>query len=321
MPQNAILFTSVVGPNGQTIVLRANAQGELVVAAAPGNSWYVNEATGSDTNTGSSNAPFKTLAAAQAAAVANNGDVVYLYGTAHLTATLNWAKNGVSLIGLNAPSQNDRARLSSSGTTVFTPMVNVTAQGCSFSNIGTFYGYVDAVAQVCWAEAGGRNFYGNVEFFGGGNATGAAQAGCRSLTIAGNGENEFVDCTFGLDTVVRGTAANATVEFLGGVQRNKFVRPIFQMDSSLATNVHIKAAASAVDRNQYMFDPIFSNTVDSGATALNADVLWDAAAGGGLILAGNTMSVGATAIAVAGPVYINGPVPTATTSGIGIKAT
>src|SRR6185312_803055 len=162
--------------------------------------------------------------------------------------------------------------------------VNVTANGCAFIGIGTFYGYVDASTQICWAEAGGRNFYSNVLFGGGGNATAAAQAGMRSLTISGDGENVFADCTFGLDTVARATNANATLEFLGGTQRNKFIRPIFQMFSSLATNVHVKAAAGSVDRSQYMFDPIFSNAVDSTATGLNADVLWDAAAGGNLIM-------------------------------------
>lgn len=286
-----------------------------------GNQFWVDETNGSDGNTGGPQDPLKTLAQAHSNCLAGNNDVVFLSGTCHTAATINWSKNSTHLIGLTAPSQNNRARISSTGTTVFTPMVNVTAQGCIFRDLGSFYGYVDAVTQICWAEAGGRNSYQNVQFLGIGNATGASQAGARALTIAGSGENDFIDCTFGVDTVQRATNANATVEFLGGVQRNKFVRPIFQMDSALATNVHIKAAASSVDRNQYMFDPIFSNTVDSGATGLNADVLWDAAAGGALIISGNGISVGATAIAAVGPVYINGAVPVATTSNIGIKAT
>ena len=85
--------------------------------------------------------------------------------------------------------------------------------------------------------------------------------------------------------------------------------------------MHILAAASSVDRYQYMFDPIFANAVDSTGTTLNADVSWSASAGGGLIISGNGISVGATAIATTGPVYVNGAVPVATTSNIGIKAT
>jgi hypothetical protein len=313
-----IVGIGVTGPrSAQTTTGAISALG-----FAFGNAYFVNESTGSDSNPGTRAAPFATLAAALAASTANHGDVVYLEGTVHVTATVAWNKNGVSLVGINAPSQNSRARISSSGSTVFTPMVNVTANGCAFIGLGTFYGYDDASTQICWAEAGGRNYYNNVLFGGGGNATAAAQAGMRSLTISGSGENVFVDCTFGLDTVVRATNANATLEFLGGVQRNKFIRPIFQMLSSLATNNHIKAAASAVDRSQYMFDAVFSNGVDSTGTTLNADILWDAAAGGNLILQGLPISVGATAVAVAGPVYV-GQISAAgaTTTGIGIKAT
>src|SRR6185312_2873556 len=106
--------------------------------------------------------------------------------------------------------------------------VNVTAQGCSFINIATFHGFANASAQICWAEAGGRNYYSNVQFFGMGDATAAAQAGSRSLTVAGNGENIFVDCTIGLDTVLRATNANASLEFLSGTPRNKFFDCVFQ---------------------------------------------------------------------------------------------
>jgi len=291
------------------------------IAPFTGNFFWVDETYGSDGNTGGPEDPLKTLAQAHSNCLAGNNDVVFLSGTAHTAATIAWSKNNTHLIALTAPSQNSRGRISQTGSTVFSPLVNVTAQGCIFRDLGTFHGFADASTQICWVENGGRNSYQNVQFLGGGNATAAAQAGMRSLTINGAGENDFIDCTFGLDTVVRATNANATLEFLGGVQRNKFIRPIFQMDSSLATNVHIKAAASAVDRSQYMYDPIFSNAVDSGGTTLNAAILWDAAAGGNLIIAGNGISVGATAIAVAGPVYVNGAVPVATTSNIGIKAT
>ena len=140
MPQNAILFANAIGPNGQTIALRANAQGELVASGFTGNTWYVNETTGSDSNNGSRYAPFATLTAAQSAAVASNGDVVFLEGTVHVTATVVWAKNGVALVGLNSPSNNDRAGISATGATAFSPLVNVTGQGCQFTNIGTFHG-------------------------------------------------------------------------------------------------------------------------------------------------------------------------------------
>jgi hypothetical protein len=290
----------------------ANAYGRI------GSTWYVDYTNGLDTNNGGPLAPFKNFSTAYAAAVA--GDTIFVVGTVTITATQTLSKNNIAIIGLNSPSQNSRARFSASGT-VFTPMFNVTGQGNRFENIGTFYGFDSATAQVCWAETGGRNYYKNILFGGGGHATAAAQAGMRSLTIAGEGENVFEDCTFGLDTVARATNANATLEFLGGVQRNKFIRPIFQMLSSIAGNIHIKAAASAVDRSQYMFEPIFENAVDSTATTISVAITWDAAAGGNLILQGTPISVGATKIAAAGPVYVSGPAaPAGATTGLAVKA-
>lgn len=310
------------GPSGNFVPLTCDADGNLIIAnaASVGNSWFVNETTGSDTNNGSASAPFATLTAALAAATANNGDVVFLMGTVHVTATVNWNKAGVSLVGLNPPSNNDRARISASGSSVFTPLVNVTASGCSFVNIGTFHGFNDASAQICWAEAGGRNYYSNCQFFGGGNATAAAQAGMRSLTIAGSGENLFVGCTIGLDTVLRATNANASLEFLSGTPRNVFRDCVFQSLVSLATDVHVLVGAAGLDRYALFDNCSFLNAVESTGTAMNAAISANASAGGAVVMQGGA-SFGATAIATTGPVYVNGAVPTATTSSIAIKAT
>lgn len=298
-----------------------------------GNSWFVNETTGTATGGGSVASPFATLAQAQTAAVANNGDVVYLTGSIHLTATLNWAKNNVSLVGLNSPSNNARARISTASVaqgltqTLFTalhPLVNVTAQGCSFVNLGTFFGgdgsLTPPTAAICWAEAGGRNFYSDVQFFGGGDVLMAALAGMRSITVGGQGENVFSNCTFGLDTVTRATNANATLEFINGTARNVFYNPVFQSYVSTAGDLHVLTAANGADRYQYMFNPVFANAVDSGATTMSAAVTWAGGSpAGGLIITGG-ISVGATAIATTGPVYTNMPQANAA-AGVGVKLT
>lgn len=292
----------------------------VVNSSAVGKSFFVNETTGHDTNNGSATAPFATLDAALAAATASENDVVYLIGTSHRTSTLTWNKAGVSLVGLSAPSDNDRARISITGSTVFTPLVNVTAQGCSFVNLATFHGFNDASTQICWAEAGGRNFYSNVQFLGGGNATAAAQAGMRSLTIDGSGENLFVGCTIGLDTVTRDTAANASLEFLSGSARNTFRQCIFQMLSNIAGNMHVTVGAAGMDRYALFDDCAFINAVESTGVAISAAIIANAAAGGAILL-NNCLSLGATAIATTGPVYIDGGALGATTRGIAIKAT
>lgn len=286
-----------------------------------GNWWFVDAATGSDGNPGTAQAPLASLAQAQINAVANNGDVVVLLGTVHLTATLNWAKAGVSLIGQTAPSNNCRARISSTGATPFSPLVNVTASDCLFANIGTFHGgFTGATgAQVCWNDAGGRNGYINCQFLGGGDATTAALAGMRSLTITGVGENLFSDCTIGLDTIVRATNANASLELKSGTARNLFRSCIFQAECSDASDNHVLIAAGGMDRYVLFDDCMFQNF---GGTALNAAIANAGGSPGGNVIVNNSISVGATAIATTGNVFVNQiSAAGATTTGIGILAT
>ena len=287
--------------------------------------FWVNETIGSDGNPGTANAPFATLGQALLA-VSNTPNytaqtnVIFLTGTVHLTATLNWTLSNTWLVGLNSPSANDRARISQSGTTLFTPLVNVTGSGCGFVNIATFHGFATASAQICWSEGGGRNFYSNVQFLGMGATLAAAQAGSRSLVVTGaNGENVFNGCTIGLDTITRATS-NASLEFTAGTPRNTFHNCTFQMLTSSASSLHVTVGADGIDRYALFNNCVFINDVDTASTTLNAAIIANASAGGSVILNGG-LSLGATAIATTGPVYVNGAVPVATTSSIAIKAT
>jgi hypothetical protein len=292
-----------------------------------GNQWYVNETLGNDSFPGNAAQPFATLDAAQFYAKAGNGDVVVLSGTSHRTSTqgaLAWAKDNVSLVALNAISNNGRGRVSASGATPFSPLVNVTAQGCSFVGLGTFHGgfTTPTGSQVCWAEAGGRNYYKACQLFGGGDAVAAALAGMRSLTVAGNGENLFEDCTIGLDTILRATVANASLELLAGTPRNVFRRPVFNAFSSDAGNAHIKVGLGGMDRYAIFQDAILHNFFGTGgAIAMDAAVVMDASAGGDILFTGRLASVGATAIATSGNVYVQADAIGATTTGIMVKAT
>lgn len=319
MPQATIQYSGFLGPNGP-VVGSANKQGLPILAVRPGNTYYVNETTGNDTQprAGRPNTPFATLAAAIAVAVDN--DTIYFTGTIHTSSTIAFTQNNLNVIGLDGPSNNTRSRISQTGATVFSPLVSVTGQGCRFENIGTFHGFANVSAQVCWSEAGGRNYYKNVDFFGMGNATAAAQAGSRSLLVSGNGENLFEECIIGLDTITRATAANASLEFTGGTPRNVFRRCIFQALCSLATDVHVLVGSGGIDRYVLFDDCVYTAGVDSTGTILNAAFSVNVSAGGSVLLNGG-MSVGATAIATTGPIYVNGAVPAATTSSIGIKAT
>jgi len=289
-----------------------------------GNSFWVDETNGSDGNTGGPQDPLKTLTQALALCTSNNNDVVYLVGTVHVTATVAWNKNRTHLIGLGPTLDSEaRARISQTGSTVFTPLVNVTGAECIFSNIGAFHGFVDLTAQICWAEAGQRNQYFHCAFLGMGNATGgASQTGSRSLTVGGvggNGESTFINCIIGLDTITR-SAANASLEIINGSPRNVFRNCIFPCLSSSASALLITVGASGMDRWALFDKCSFLNCVETGGTTLSAAIIANASAGGAVCIQ-DCFSLGSTAVATTGPVYITGNVPVATTSGIAIKAT
>lgn len=288
-----------------------------------GKYFWVNESTGSDGNTGGAEDPFATLTQALSQCTAGENDVVFLTGTVHVTATVAWSKNNTHLIGLCSPIEsNARARISQTGSTLFTPLVNVTAQGCIFASIGAFHGFANASAQICWTENGGRNYYSRCSFLGMGNTTAAAQAGGRSLLVTGTtGENTFESCQIGLDTITR-SAANATLELAGGVPRNTFKGCVFPALTSSATALHIKTTgAAAIDRFQWFQDCAFINEVQSSSTTMTQVASMGASAGG-LLLMQRCSSIGATKwgdTAALAQMYVDGGPPTAGTTGLAIN--
>ncbi len=284
-----------------------------------GNYFWVDETNGSDGNTGGPSDPLATLSQAHTMCTANNNDVVFLTGTVHVTAKLTWSKSRTHLIGLSPTlSINARSRISSTGANTYTPMVSVTAAECIFENIGAFSG-ISAASNICWADSGGRNHYKNCAILGMAGASAASSAASRSLTIETAGENYFEECQIGLDTITR-SAANASVEFLSGTPRNVFRRCTFPILTSDATAVIATVGAAGMDRFAYFDECTFINAVESTSTTMNAAFTANAAAGGAILLR-NPVSLGITAIATTGPVYLVGNIPVATTSGIAIKAT
>lgn len=304
-------------PQGQFGMALGGMSGILPFA---GNVFYVNESTGSDGNTGGMYDPLASLSQALSLCTDGNNDVIFLTGTVHVSATLTWSKSKTHLVGL-APDlvTQARARISQTGSTVFTPLVNVTGTECKFINIGSFHGFANASTQICWQDAG-RNEYTRCLFGGMGNATAAAQSGSRSLVCTGTtGESTFTDCQIGIDTVTR-NAANASLEFTGGSPRNLFRNCVFPMMTSSASAVWVTVGASGMDRFALFDNCKFINAVESTSTTINAGITANASAGG-MILVKDPVSVGATAIATTGPVYGIGNIPNASTSGIAIKLT
>lgn len=291
-----------------------------------GNYFYVNETTGSDGNTGGAQDPLATLTRALALCTSGNNDVVFVTGTIHVSATVAWNKNNTHLIGLAGPIQtNPRARISQTGTTVFTPLVNVTGRGCIFTNMGAFHGFVDAVTQICWADSGGNNYYSSCSFLGMANATGAAaQTGSRSLTVGGggSGENTFENCQIGLDTVAR-SAANYSLEFLSGSPRNTFRNCIFPCFATATSPAFINAGAASIDRFQAFDNCYFINEIKSGGSSTLAQAFNVSSSSGGVIFMNNCGVYGVTAqeTSASGDIIGNNATPSATGSGKSIATT
>lgn len=310
--------------------------------------WYfVNPATGSDANDGKSpQNPLATLYQAHNLMTSGNNDVCVLIGnggssgTARLSkalaqtitpaataGTLAWTKNACHLIGETAPTMvSQRARIAPpTGTYTVTTFgsanfITVSAQGCVFANFQVYNGFSTGGAnQIAWTDSGGRNYYYNVQFGGMADAGSANSAGSRSLKITGTeGENTFVNCTIGLDTVTR-TAANASLEFAAGSPRNTFRGCTFPFQTSDAGALGI--TSTSMDRWQLFDGCAFINNTKSTSTTMTALCTLGAATGG-MIVMKNCITVGMTDLftnsTTAGQMFIDMPAPSDSAGGLAV---
>lgn len=221
-----------------------------------GQAWHVKPSSGSDSNDGKSPATaFKTLAAAQSAARANKNDVVYFYAESNTAANttdyqsvaLDWAKDGVHLIGVGAdPMVGQRARISnlSTATAIVNGLFIVSADNCIIQNIAVFQGQGGTNptgASIAVSVTGERNHFINCQISGIGHSE-LDDATSRSLKVSG-GENTFSHCYIGLDTTVRGTA-QAEIEIADGAARTLFEDCIIETYTSADGFLLIKYAAA-----------------------------------------------------------------------------
>ena len=214
-----------------------------------GKSYFVKPNTGREGNDGlSPDRSLKTLARAHTLATADQNDVVYLFAqsntaastTDYQSATLTWSKDLVHLVGIGAPvAVSQRARIAQLSTaTAVSPLVNITADACVFSNLQFFHGVADATSLVNVQVTGTKNYFQNVHFAGIGHATMVA-AGAASLKIDGGAENVFRECTIGLDTISRDETTNGELWLDGGATRNKFIDCLVQAYISNAGYDHV----------------------------------------------------------------------------------
>lgn len=222
-----------------------------------GNVYFVKPSSGNDANSGTSpNAAFKTLAKALSAARANQNDQILLYAesnsasgtTDYQSETLDWNKDMVHLIGVNAGAQiGQRSRIAQLSTVkTIENLVTFSANACLIANISVYQG-VDsstATSPIAVTVSGERNCFVNCTFSGIGNVS-MDTAGARSAVISGS-ENTFDKCYFGLDTVIRATAA-AEISFSGSPTRNIFNDCVFNTYTD-DSNFLMFTVAATMDR-------------------------------------------------------------------------
>lgn len=259
--------------------------------------YCVDAANGSDSNVGTSfKSPLATIAAAEDLCVANQHDVVlYIAGSSgiNLSAALTWDKNYTHLIGLCAPTRAaQRARIFQLSTlTGASPLITISATGCIFKDLYIFQGVADATSLINVSVTGGRNYFENVHFAGGGHATQAIDGGA-SLKLDGAEENTFVNCTIGVDTIDAATGMMGIL-FDGEAHRNLFEKCTVRIRAGNAGAGWVEVVDSTgIDRDNVFDDCLFLN---NSATALTSGFVIPAGMGAPRkILLKNCMTLGAT---------------------------
>jgi len=190
-----------------------------------GNVWYV-DANKSVSGGGTTrDDAFITVREALAAATADNDDVIFIAsksstGRTSEAQSITWSKRRTHLIGNGAPRRINSRNGMSFTSAATTPSMTISANNCIFANVSIAqFNDVNVLLNI----TGNYNTFINCHFQGMGNATTGDDTAGRSVVLTGAEENEFINCTFGLDTVAR-SAANASVELTGSCPRNKFLR-------------------------------------------------------------------------------------------------
>ncbi|MHC4648633.1 MAG: hypothetical protein ACYTBJ_24520 [Planctomycetota bacterium] len=241
-------------------------------AGTNGLDYFLDPANGNDSNDGlTPGSAFATLAVGYAALTANQHDILwYIAGSSgtNLSAAVTWAKNYTHLIGVAAPTMTaQRARFFQLSTlTGASPLLTISATGCVFSNFYIFQGVNDATSLINVSVTGGRNFFDNVHFAGGGHATQAVDGGA-SLLLNGAEENTFFGCTIGVDTIDAATGMMA-MRMDAEAHRNVFKECIFRMRAGNSGAGFVEVVdATGIDRDNTFDNCIFINNATANDMA------------------------------------------------------
>lgn len=308
---DAVFFDGPVFFNGG--VIGGLGQGKVI---------YVDAANGAAANSGKTpNEALSTIALGFAKLTANQHDTLVLIGGPSqfpIVDQLVWNKAYTHMAGIAAPTPNSRARIGSSGnTTASKALLEVTVDGCLFSNFRLFQ--ASAVNSVGALEvSGSRNFFSNIDIQGQGNATAASGATAYSLFLNGAEENRFDRCIVGLDTVVK--SAGAILRLDGSSARNEFYDTHFKSWSETAADEQVQFVdALALDRYLLFKRCRFSNFSANHAVTLAEVFVIPAVTQTYDILLEDCALYGIDEWATGdrGTIFVTGAIPAAGTAGTG----
>lgn len=310
--------------------LNALTQGKII---------HVKPYSGRDSRDGkTADTAVKTLTKALSKATANKNDIVLMYAesnsasgtTDYQTTTLNWNKDMVHLIGVNAGqrfSHRSRIALVSTYDTA-SNLMTVSADGCLLSGLELFAGVAGTTPTGCLLVTGTRNHFQNCHIAGIGNDANDITS-AYSLYLQGNAtENYFENCVIGCDTISRGSAASIYEIYMntdtGVVSGAKPARNVFKgcyiigLAGSTTQYFFLKIAAGGADRFVLFDNCVFFNpgaSVGGGAAMTYAfEVATNA---NGKVVLHNTSITGAADVANdPGNIVANLGIPTATDSGL-----
>jgi len=237
-----------------------------------GTAYYLDPTDGNDSNDGKSPAnAVLTLPVAYALLADGEHDILYyIAGTSSITlsAAFTWAKSHTHFIGVCAPTHAaQRARIFQLSTLIgASPLITISGSGCVFANLYVFQGVADATSLINISVTGGRNYFENFHFAGGGHATQAVDGGA-SLKLDGAEENTFDGCTVGVDTIDAATGMMGLL-FDGEAHRNLFRGCIFRMRAGNTGAGFVEVAdATGIDRDNTFDNCLFINNSTSNDMA------------------------------------------------------
>lgn len=262
-----------------TTTLSLNGTSIIPTIIPPGGSEFWVNPSHADANNSNGNAgvgapedyPMATIEAAIALMASGVHDVLHYVagGTSiNLAAAVDWSNSYAHFVGHCAPSRTaQRARIfQTSSLTGADPLWTVSGSGCIFQNFYIFQGVDDATSLKNFSVEGGRNYFENIHFAGGGHATQAVDGGA-SLHLNGAEANVFKDCTIGVDTIDAATGMSGILVD-GESTRNRFYDCDITIKAGNAGANWLELVDSeAIDRYMLFKRCFFNN---NSATALTA---------------------------------------------------